>query len=276
MNTGALKSLDWAIIGGYLVFVVWLGARFARRQTSSGHYFLGGGRLPGWAVGMSLFATIISSWAFLALPGKAFRSDLQYLLAVPGLPLVAWLAARWVIPMFRKRIRLSAHEYSENRFGLVARVYGNLAFVVVHFGKMAAILYLLCLALAEMTGWNIFLLTGLIGLIGTATVAYTFFGGIEGVVWTDVAQGGLLLFGGLVSIVVILLGAPDGTAAVVATARDGGKFRLSSGEFRWDSIGVVVLVCFGLDFYLQKYDDEKARHLFRGVSRPGFALPEIT
>ena len=115
---------------------------------------------------------------------------------------------------------------------------------------MAAILYLLCLAVAEMTGWNIF---ALIAVVGLSTVIYTFFGGIEGVVWTDVAQGFLLLAAGLVCFGFILLGTPGGPAAVIDTAWTAGKFKLVSGGFAWDRAGPIVLLFFGLNFYLQKY-----------------------
>lgn len=250
MNTSALRTADWLIVAVYMIFVICLGLRFSRRQSSSRHYFLGSGSLPGWAIGLSMFATIISSWAFLALPGKAFRNDLQFLLAVSGIPLVTWLASRWVIPLYRRRIGLSAYEYLEQRFGLGARVYGNLTFLIVHFGKMAAILYLLCLAISAMTGWSIFLL---IAVIGISTIIYTFVGGIEGVVWTDVTQGILLLLGGFISVGYILFNAPGGPDAVFQIASQAGKFTLAEGSFDWERMGVVVLVFFGLNFYLQKY-----------------------
>lgn len=250
MRAGVLNPFDWAILIGYLVLMVVLGLRFRKRQGSSQHYFLGGGRLPGWAVGMTMFATIISSWAFLALPAKSFQSDLQSLMTIALLPVAAWVCVRWFVPLFRNRIRLSAYEYLERRFGLGARLYGNLAFLIVHFGKMAGILYLLCLAMAEITGANIFVL---IAVVGCSTVVYTFFGGMEGVVWTDVIQGFLLLFAGAVALGFLLLGAPGGPAAMLETAWEGHKFRLISGEFSWDRAGTVLFVIFGLTYYTQKY-----------------------
>ncbi|MSU50288.1 MAG: hypothetical protein EXS37_14580 [Opitutus sp.] len=250
MKGHGLTALDWVIVAAYFGGMIWLGSRFGRGKQDAQTYFLGRRNLPGWAVGMSMFATIISSWAFLALPAKAFQSDLQYLMAISAIPLAAWISVRWIVPFFRERIRLSAYEFLEHRFGLGARVYGNLAFLIVHFGKMAAILYLLCLAIAEMTGWNIFLL---IGIVGVSTTVYTFFGGIEGVVWTDVAQGFLLLFAGVVVAVFILLQAPAGAGAVLAIAWDAGKFKLVSPVFAWDRMSAVMLVFFGLSFYLQKY-----------------------
>lgn len=250
MTTGALTWIDWAIVAAYFAGMLWLGLRFGRRQQNSERYFLGNRALPGWAVGMSMFATIISSWAFLALPAKAFQSDLRYLMAISAIPIAAWISVRWIVPLFRERIRLSAYEYLEHRFGAGARIYGNLAFLIVHFGKMAAILYLLCLAMAQMTGWNIFVL---IAMVGISTVIYTFFGGIEGVVWTDVAQGFLLLFAGFVAAVFILVMAPAGAAAVLGAAWNAGKFTLVSAEFDWSRASTVMLVFFGLNFYLQKY-----------------------
>ena len=250
MTAPGLGWLDWGIVGIYFTAMVWLGARFGRRQENADRYFLGTRKTPGWAVGMSMFATIISSWAFLALPAKAFQSDLRYLMAISAIPLAAWIAVRWIVPMFRQKIRLSAYEFLERRFGTGARIYGNLAFLVVHFGKMAAILYLLCLAIAEMTGWNIFVL---IAVVGVSTVIYTFFGGIEGVVWTDVVQGFLLLFAGAAAAAFILYKAPGGGSAVLETAWTAGKFKLVSADFAWDRMSTVMLVFFGLSFYLQKY-----------------------
>ena len=206
-TTNALTAIDWIILLGYFGFVIWLGTHFARRQTSTDRYFLGKRSLPGWAVGLSMFATIISSWAFIALPGKAFKDDLQYMITISTIPISTMLAVRFLIPLFRNKIRLSAYEYLENRFGLPARIYGNLAFIIVHFGKMGAILYLLSLAISSMTGWNIFII---IGFIGLATMTYTFFGGIEGVVWSDVAQGILLVCGGVISLFFIFFTVPGG------------------------------------------------------------------
>lgn len=250
MAANGLTWLDWAVVAGYFGAMLALGARFRKRQQSSEHYFLAGRRLPAWAVGMSMFATVISSWAFLALPAKAFQADLVSLTTISTLPIAAWITARWFIPLFREKIRLSAYEYLENRFGLGARVYGNAAFLIVHFGKMAGILYLLCLAIAQMTGTSVFVL---IALVGLSTLVYTFFGGMEGVVWTDVVQGVLLLLAGVISVGFVLFANEAGAAAVIGTAWDAGKFRLVAPAFSWDRAGTVLFVFFGLTYYTQKY-----------------------
>ena len=245
-----LTYLDWFIILVYFVFVIFVGIRFGKRQKSSENYFLGKRNFPGWAVGISMFATIISSWAFIALPGKAFKNDLQYLLVISTVTVSVIITVRFFIPLFREKIGLSAYEYLEKRFGLPARIYGNLAFIVVHFGKMGAILYLLCLAITGMTGWNIFVL---ISIIGISTIVYTLFGGIEGVIWTDVIQGLLLIGGGIISLIFLLFFTPQSAADILGTALNAGKFKLITSEFSWRTMNVYVLILFGFNFYLQKF-----------------------
>jgi len=201
-----------------------------------------------------MFATIISSWSFIALPGKSFKNDLQYLMTISLIPVCTFFAVKYLIPLFRNKIQLSAYEYLERRFGLPARVYGNIAFIVIHFGKMGAILYLLCLAISGMTGWNIYIL---IAIVGLSTILYTYFGGIEGVIWSDVIQGMLLLFGGIISIVYLLYSYPDGAGKLIYQAYANEKLTLLSLDFEWHTISLIVLLFFGLNYWLQKYTSDQ-------------------
>lgn len=266
-SQSALQIIDWLIIGAYFTFVIWLGSHFGKRQTSSDRYFLGNRRLPGWAVGMSIFATIISSWSFLGLPGKSFSSDMQYLMTIALIPLTVCIATFLLIPLFRNKVRLSAYEYLERRFGLFARFYGDILFIAGHFFKMSMVLYLMCLALAGVTGWHVIIL---IVIVGLATTTYTFFGGIEGVVWTDVTQGFLLLAGGVLTLCFLLFKAPLGATDVLAAASEAGKFKLVSLDFGWDKVSVCVLLCFGFNHYMAKYGTDQTvvqRYLLAPSSR---------
>jgi Na+/proline symporter len=226
--SSGVHVIDWLIVGGYFAFVIWLGSRFGKKQTSSTRYFLGNRNLPGWAIGMSLFATIISSWTFLAIPGKSFKTDMQYILTITPIPLIVLIAVFFVIPLFRNRIKMSAYEYLERRFGLAARFYGNIIFIMSHFFKMGMVLYLLCLAIEGATGWGEQYLIYIIIVVGITTITYTFFGGIEGVIWTDVIQGFLLLGGGLVGLLFLLFAHKTGPAEVLNMAWDAEKFKLAT------------------------------------------------
>ncbi len=254
IDSGAIELIDWFIILAYFAFIVWLGTRFGKKQKDSRRYFLGIKKIPFWAIGISMFATIISSWSFIALPGKAFKNDLQYLMTIALIPVCTVFAVKYLIPIFRDKIQLSAYEYLEKRFGLPARIYGNIAFIVVHFGKMGAILYLLCLAISGMTGWNIFVL---IAIVGLSTIIYTYFGGIEGVIWSDVLQGFLLIFGGIISLFYLLFSNPGGAEYLISQAHEAEKLKLLSFDFEWSAISLIVLLSFGLNYWLQKYSSDQ-------------------
>ncbi len=255
--SSGVHFIDWLIVGGYFAFVIWLGTRFGKKQTSSKRYFLGNRNFPGWAVDMSIFATIISSWAFLAIPGKSFKTDMQYLLTISPIPLIVLIAVFFVIPLFRNKIQMSAYEYLERRFGLAARFYGNTVFILSHFFKMGMVLFLLCLAIEGATGWGEQYLIYIIIVVGITTITYTFFGGIEGVIWTDVIQGFLLLGGGLVGLLFLLFAHKAGPAEVLNVAWDAGKFKLATFDFDWRNISIYMLVALGFTHYLAKYTTDQ-------------------
>ena len=64
--------IDWIVLGGYLATVALLGVWFAGRQKDAENYFVGGRKMPWWAVGLSLFGSTISTGTFIALPGQGY------------------------------------------------------------------------------------------------------------------------------------------------------------------------------------------------------------
>ena len=138
-----LRWPDILIIGAYLSGLAGIGIYFSRRQTSTEDYFVAKRSIPGWAMGLSLLATIITSVTFIAYPGSAYAGD--WSLLVPGLMFVVVLAAAGtvVVPFFRHSVQVSAYEYFGKRFGRRIRLYSSFAFSLGHFLKMAFVLYLL-------------------------------------------------------------------------------------------------------------------------------------
>ena len=96
-----MRSIDVAVIVVYMAVLVGVGVRLARRQKTTGEYFLARRRVPGWAIGMSLLATIITSVTFIAYPGAAYAGD--WSLLVPGIMFVLVVAGIGivVVPFFR-------------------------------------------------------------------------------------------------------------------------------------------------------------------------------
>jgi SSS family solute:Na+ symporter len=192
MQHETLHFIDYLIIVIALVTSIGIGLRFGRNQNSTAKYFVSAGTIPSWAIGMSLMATLVSSVTFLAYPGEGYSSN--WILLVQGLmvPIVLLCMVWFIVPLYREVIGLSAYEYFEKRFGVFARLYSSIAFVLTHFSKMGTVFFLLALALSNMTGANTFLVIWIIGLV---VISITLIGGIEAVIWADVIQGFLLIAG---------------------------------------------------------------------------------
>ncbi len=247
---GSSRWLPLLIVVFYMAALLAVGFRFSRRQTSTDRYFTAKRSIPGWATGLSLLATLISSVTFIAYPGSAYAGNWTNL--VPGfmVVLVLMLAGTVMIPFFRHAIGVSAYEYFGKRFGYPARVYSSMAFSLGHFSKMGFVFYLLALTAGSMTGWNT---DRLIIVVGIITVAYTLVGGIEAVVWADVIQGFVLWIGIAICLAYLLFLPPGGPAAVVHLAWSSHKISLGSMAPDLTKPTFLVLSLYGFFFYLQKY-----------------------
>ena len=88
LPTGGLTAIDLGVIGLYLAAMLVMGAVIARKQRSTDDFFVGGRNLPPWAVGISLFATVMSTLLYLGQPGEMFRTGLSFLTRQSPIPLV--------------------------------------------------------------------------------------------------------------------------------------------------------------------------------------------
>jgi SSS family solute:Na+ symporter len=250
MNESSLHLIDYLIIILSLLVTLGVGVKYSGKNTNTQQYFAAGGNIPAWAIGMSIFATLISSVTFLAYPGEGYKSN--WILLIQGfmVPVVLLFSIRFIVPLYRNVIGLSAYEYFEKRFGYLARVYGSLGFIFAHFSKMGSVLYLLSLALTSMTGIDPLII---LWVIGIAIILITLLGGMEAVIWLDVIQGFLLILGGLVAIGVIIFKTDGGLSAIVNYAVDHDK--IGFGPFNWDFVNLTfwVMSINGLFYAIQKY-----------------------
>jgi SSS family solute:Na+ symporter len=245
-----VRPLDLIVLGTYMAALVGIGLYFARGQTTTTNYFTANRSIPGWAMGMSLLATIITSVTFIAYPGAAYAGD--WSLLVPGIMFVAvlMLIGSVVVPFFRHVVHMSAYEYFGRRFGKFVRLYSSFAFAIGHFSKMGFVFYLLALTISSMTGWNV---NSVIIYTAIVTIFYTMLGGVEAVVWSDVVQGFVLWAGIIVSIIYLLFLPKQGPHAVLADAWSHGKMSLGSTSLHFDKPTILVLAIYGFFFYMQKY-----------------------
>lgn len=246
--------IDLTIVIISVIAAIGVGLYFSRRQKSTDNYFAGGRNIPAWAIGMSIFATLISSVTFLAYPGAAYASN--WILLVQGLmvPVVLIALVGVIVPLFRRVIKLSTYEYFERRFGLFARIYSSLAFILTHFSKMGTVFFLVAMALAPFLGIDIYTV---IIVLGIAIILLTLLGGIEAVIWMDVIQGFMLIGGGVVCALILLFKPEGGPSSVIATANKFNK--ISFGPYDWDltQLTFIVMALNGIFYAIQKYGTDQ-------------------
>ena len=194
-----LRTADLIVLIVYMAGVFALGCWFARKSSSTKEFMAAGGALPGWAVGLSIFGTYVSSIGFLGAAGNAYSGNWNSWVFGLSLPIAALIAVRYFVPLYRSRNTVSAYAQLEERFGPWARIYALVCYLLTQFARIGTILYLVALAFAALTGWEIKTIIVVTGLVVTI---YTLLGGIEAVIWTDLAQS-IVLIVGTCSIVLI-------------------------------------------------------------------------
>jgi len=248
---GAKKGFspwDYGTIALYFAVLVSMGIYFSRREGDTEAFFLGGRKIPWWAVGISIFGTSLSSITYVAIPANAYAGNWVAMLSNLGIVLVAPFVVYLFIPQIRKVPIATAYEYLENRFNVAARIYGSLIFILFQLGRMAIVLYIPAIALSAATGLSIPLCIIAMGVLATI---YTVLGGIEAVIWTDVIQAAVLLSGALLALYLVVSGVEGGAAAVLSEARAYDKFHMFN--WSWDITTSAVWVCVIGQFFTMLY-----------------------
>lgn len=190
-----LARVDWLIISAYALGTIALGWYYSRRQNSTAEYFVGSGSMNPILVGVSLFATLLSTVSYLSMPGEALGKGPVNMTSMLALPVVFVIVSFVLLPVYMKHRVTSAYELLEARLGLSVRLLGAGMFVALRLVWMSLLIFLTAKALSIMTGVGeqhipmIALITGFIAVI------YTSLGGLRAVVITDFIQT-LLLYGG--------------------------------------------------------------------------------
>jgi SSS family solute:Na+ symporter len=205
-NQGGLTFIDVTVIVAYLVIMLYMGLKIARKQRSTEDFFVGGRDLPAWAVGISLFASVMSTILYLGQPGEMFRTGLSFLTRNLPLPLILIVVCFVWIPFFMRLRLTSAYEYLERRFNYSVRALAAIFCLLLIFGWISVVVLTASMALVEITRIEAILpfindadsavYATILG-VGAFSIFYTTLGGIRAVIWTDVIQFFVLLIGAL-------------------------------------------------------------------------------
>ena len=205
-NQGGLTFIDVTVIVAYLLIMLHMGLKKARKQRSTEDFFVGGRDLPAWAVGISLFASVMSTILYLGQPGEMFRTGLSFLTRNIPLPLILIVVCFVWIPFFMRLRLTSAYEYLERRFNYSVRALAAIFCLLLIFGWISVVVLTASMALVEISRIEEILpfindadsaVYAVILGVGTFSIFYTTLGGIRAVIWTDVIQFFVLLTGAL-------------------------------------------------------------------------------
>lgn len=230
--TDHLATIDIAIVVLYIVGTTLLGAWLSGKQRDVKSYLVGDRNVSMWLVLISIVATETSTVTFLSVPGEGYNptandkqpwaGNLMFLqLAIGyviGRIVIAWL----LLPLFMRGELYSAYQILRERFNTTVQRTASAIFLVTRMVADGLRLFLSGLLLQQFTGWS---MEWSIMALALATVIYTYVGGMQAIIWTDLVQFAIYIGGALISMywIISLLGGVD---SFVTIGNDAHKFRM--------------------------------------------------
>ncbi|MEA2339558.1 MAG: solute:Na+ symporter, family, partial [Thermoanaerobaculia bacterium] len=237
-NAAHLSVLDLVIIVGYLAAVVAAGAWFGRKQQTTSQYFLAGRGVPWWAISASIVATETSTITFISVPGIAYArgGDFTFLQLVFGYLVGRIAISILFIPSYFTGDLVTVYQLLQRRFGWRVRALASSLFIAMRTIADGVRLLLTAFVLAAVYGSVAgvsaeSVITLCVVGIGVVMIIFTFYGGMEAVVWIEVVQLGIYIAGALAAAIVLTRHIPGGFAAAMDIGHAYGKFRVFDFAF---------------------------------------------
>jgi solute:Na+ symporter, SSS family len=223
-----LNPLNWAIVVGYLVYIVYYGLKQSRGTKAIEGYYLANRSLPWWAVGLSVMATQLSAITMIGTTGQGATDGMRFIQFYFGLPLAMVILGVTLVPFMHGAKVFTAYEYLERRFDAKTRSLTAFLFLLSRGMSCGTILAAPAAVFSAIFGWS---MGWSVALIGIPTVIYTMIGGVQAVTWVDVKQM-FLIVGALVAVVITLLvKIPVSPDAALHIAGAAGRLRVFDFSF---------------------------------------------
>lgn len=198
--------LDWTVIGTYAVGMIAIGVYYSFKTKTSEDFMLGGRHMNPFAVGLSLFATMLSAISYLSWPGELIKYGPMMFCGIAAYPFCYFVNGWILIPRIMKLKVTSAHELLEIKLGLSVRILASLFFLTMRIVWMSVIIYMSAeKVIIPIMKWPPEYIIRVSVVLGVITMIYTSLGGLRAVVATDVIQSIILFGGGILSIIIIMV-----------------------------------------------------------------------
>jgi Na+/proline symporter len=226
-----MHTLDWLVVGVYLIWMIWDGVRRTADSDKVEGYLLANRSLPWWAVGLSVMATQLSAITLVGATGQGYADGMRFVQFYFGLPIAMIILSLTLVPFFYRARVYTAYEYLERRFDLKTRTLASVLVLCSRGLSCGVIIAAPAVILSIVLGWN---LTLTILAIGLPTAIYTMVGGVQAVTWTDVKQMVVIVIGLLAVIIALIVGLPADVSFTKALHVAGAAGRLNPVDFRFD------------------------------------------
>jgi SSS family solute:Na+ symporter len=236
-----MQTLDLVIIFGYLIGITAFGILFSGKQETTDDYFVGDRSVPWWAIAMSIVATETSTITFVSVPGVAFAKggNFEFLQLVLGYMLGRIVISLIFIPLYFKGELQTVYQLLGDRFGNRVKMLASALFVIMRNVADGVRLLLTAFVLAAVyTSFNpgadaTTIIVGSIILLGVVMIVFTFYGGMEAVIWVEVVQLVIYIGGAIAAAVVLLQNIDGGFSTVMSLGEQYNKFAVF--DFVWNS-----------------------------------------
>lgn len=226
-----MHGIDWLLFFGFLAYVIWDGARRGRGAESVDDYFMAGRTVPWWAVGLSIMATQASAITMVGTTGQGWADGLRFVQFYFALPIAMLILAFVAVPAYQRLRVNTAYEYLGRRFDEKTRLLSAVLFLFLRGLSVGFVIYTPSLVLSKMFGLP---LKPTIVFMGGVAVAYTAFGGLKAVIWTDVKQMTVMVVGLIAAFVAVsqFVVGEVGWGGALRLAGETG--RLTAVDWSWD------------------------------------------
>ena len=202
-----MSSLDYLVIGGYLLLTVVIGSLSGKGQKTGIAYFLADRSVHWLPASITMTAVSISAITFVGMPGQAFQSNWTFLQLYLLIPLAAWVVCKVFLPEYNRLSVVTAYQYLETRFDTSTRKWASALFQIILCGSTGVVICAPSIMLAEVSGFSVVVS---VLIVGAVTTLYTVLGGIKAVIYTDLLQASLSMVGWAIVVVFIVRALPGG------------------------------------------------------------------
>ena len=201
---GKMTGIDWMILAAYAFLMLGIGFFYSRKNKNAEDYHLGGRSMNPVLVGLSLFATILSTLSYLSYPGEMIKYGPVIFTSLISFPFIYYIVGWFLIPKFMRLKVTSAYEILEIKIGPGVRVLGTFFFLSLRLLWMATIIYATVnTAIISIFGIQKSYVPLICLIMAVITVIYTSMGGLKAVVITDSLQTIILILGALLTLLII-------------------------------------------------------------------------